>query len=26
MGRGHRDGWTWYLDVLAQRFQKAAAR
>jgi len=26
MGRGHRDGWTWYLDVLGQRFERVAAR
>ena len=26
MGRTHKDGWTWYLDVLAERFQKVAAR
>jgi uncharacterized protein YndB with AHSA1/START domain len=26
MGRGHREGWTWYLDVLGQRFEKVAAR
>jgi uncharacterized protein YndB with AHSA1/START domain len=26
MGRGHKDGWTSYLDVLAQRFDKLAAR
>jgi uncharacterized protein YndB with AHSA1/START domain len=26
MGRGHKDGWTWYLDVLAQRFEKLAVR
>lgn len=26
MGRGHKDGWTWYLDVLDKRFQRAAAR
>ena len=26
MGRGHQGGWTWYLDVLAERFEKVAAR
>jgi uncharacterized protein YndB with AHSA1/START domain len=26
MGREHKEGWTWYLDVLAQRFEKLAAR
>jgi uncharacterized protein YndB with AHSA1/START domain len=26
MGRQHKDGWSWYLDVLVQRFQKVAAR
>jgi uncharacterized protein YndB with AHSA1/START domain len=26
MGRGHQEGWTWYLSTLAQRFEKAAAR
>jgi uncharacterized protein YndB with AHSA1/START domain len=26
MGRGHRAGWTWYLDALGQRFEKVAAR
>jgi uncharacterized protein YndB with AHSA1/START domain len=25
MGRGHKAGWTWYLDVLAQRFEKVAS-
>ncbi|MPY88750.1 MAG: hypothetical protein GEU99_12580 [Luteitalea sp.] len=25
MGRGHNDGWTWYLNVLAERFGKVAA-
>ena len=25
MGRQHKDGWSWYLDVLVQRFQKVAA-
>ena len=23
MGRGHKEGWTWYLKVLAERFEKA---
>ena len=23
MGRGHKDGWTWYLNTLAERFEKA---
>ena len=23
MGRGHQEGWTWYLNVLAERFEKA---
>ncbi len=26
MGQSHKEGWTWYLDVLAQRFEKVAAR
>jgi uncharacterized protein YndB with AHSA1/START domain len=26
MGRGHKGGWTWYLDVLAERFEKVAVR
>jgi len=26
MGRGHKEGWTWYLNVLAERFEKVAAR
>jgi uncharacterized protein YndB with AHSA1/START domain len=26
MGRGHEQGWTWYLNVLAERFEKVAAR
>ena len=26
MGRGHKDGWTWYLNALAERFDKVAAR
>jgi hypothetical protein len=26
MGRSHKDGWTWYLDTLAERFQKVPAR
>ncbi len=25
MGRGHQEGWTWYLNVLAERFEKAGA-
>ena len=25
MGRQHKDGWSWYLDLLVQRFQKVAA-
>ena len=25
-GRGHEGGWTWYLTVLAERFEKQAAR
>lgn len=25
-GQSHKGGWTWYLDVLAQRFDKAAVR
>jgi uncharacterized protein YndB with AHSA1/START domain len=25
-GRKHKDGWSWYLDVLVQRFEKVAAR
>jgi uncharacterized protein YndB with AHSA1/START domain len=24
MGRGHKDGWTWYLSTLAERFEKTA--
>jgi hypothetical protein len=23
---GHQEGWTWYLDLLGQRFEKVAAR
>jgi len=26
MGRGHKDGWTWYLNTLAERFEKTAVR
>jgi uncharacterized protein YndB with AHSA1/START domain len=26
LGRSHQGGWTWYLDTLAQRFEKVAAR
>ena len=26
MGRSHQGGWTWYLDVLAEGFEKVAAR
>lgn len=26
MGRGHQEGWTSYLSMLAERFEKAAAR
>jgi uncharacterized protein YndB with AHSA1/START domain len=26
MGRGHQEGWTWYLGVLAERFEKVASR
>jgi uncharacterized protein YndB with AHSA1/START domain len=26
MGHGHKGGWTWYLDVLAERFEKVGAR
>lgn len=26
MGRGHKDGWTWYLNTLAERFEKSAVR
>ena len=26
MGRQHKDGWSWYLDVLVEKFQKVAAR
>jgi uncharacterized protein YndB with AHSA1/START domain len=26
MGRGHKDGWTWYLNTLGERFEKAPAR
>ena len=26
MGRGHQEGWTWYLNALGQRFEKVAAR
>ena len=26
MGHEHKGGWTWYLDALAQRFQKVTAR
>lgn len=25
LGRGHKAGWTWYLDLLAERFEKRAA-
>ena len=25
MGRGHKEGWAWYLSVLAERFEKVAA-
>jgi uncharacterized protein YndB with AHSA1/START domain len=25
MGRSHKDGWGWYLDVLAERFEKLTA-
>jgi uncharacterized protein YndB with AHSA1/START domain len=25
MGRSHKDGWGWYLDVLAERFEKVTA-
>jgi hypothetical protein len=26
MGRQHKDGWSWYMDVLVEKFQKVAAR
>ena len=26
MGRGHKEGWTWYLNTLAERFEKSAVR
>jgi uncharacterized protein YndB with AHSA1/START domain len=26
LGRSHKDGWTWYLNTLAERFEKVAAR
>jgi uncharacterized protein YndB with AHSA1/START domain len=26
MGRGHKEGWTWYLDTLKERFEKVTAR
>ena len=26
MGRGHKEGWTWYLNVLAERFDKVPAQ
>jgi hypothetical protein len=26
MGRSHKEGWKWYLNVLAERFEKVAAR
>ena len=26
MGRGHQEGWTWYLNVLAERFEKLGPR
>jgi hypothetical protein len=26
MGRRHKEGWTWYLNVLAERFEKVAAQ
>ena len=26
MGRGHEDGWTWYLGVLVERFERVAAQ
>jgi len=25
MGHGHKDGWTWFLDMLVQRFDKVPA-
>lgn len=25
LGRDHKDGWTWYLNALAERFEKVAA-
>ncbi len=25
MGRGHQEGWTWFLNTLAQRFEKVTA-
>ena len=25
MGRSHKDGWTWYLSALGQRFEKVAS-
>jgi uncharacterized protein YndB with AHSA1/START domain len=26
MGRGHKEGWTWYLNTLAERFEQVGAR
>ncbi len=26
MGRSHKDGWTWYLNTLAERFEKVPSR
>ena len=26
MGRGHKEGWTWYLNTLSERFEKVPAR
>ena len=26
MGREHQGGWTWYMDVLVQKFEKVASR
>ena len=26
LGRSHKDGWTWYLNALAERFEKVPAR
>ena len=26
MGRSHEDGWTWYLNTLAERFEKVPSR